>query len=813
MLASLDQRALGIVERCLDLEGAARARCIAKACAGSPELLAKVERMLAMDETRFKLLPTEALTTPEAPPDPVPERIGAFRVTGTIGSGGMGTVVAAERDDGVYRQKVAIKLIRAGLKDARAQERFALERRILARLSHPGIARILDGGSADGRPYLVMEYVEGRPVTVDTERRRLGLAQTLDRFAAVCEAVSHAHRNLVVHADIKPSNVIAAEDGSIKLVDFGIARLTAELDEDEIEGPYPLTKGYAAPERLRGEPPTVASDVYSLGALLHEMLSGHRPDGRAMSEVAAEAPRRFGARQLAGELDAIVAKALADDPARRYPDVASLAADLGSFCDKRPVSAVRPTLAYRSRRFLARNRLPLAIGGAVFALLAAAAIVSTSLYLDARRQRAAAEARFEEVRSLAKFQLFTLYGQLAALPGTLPARERLTREAQLYLDRLAALPDASAAVKLETAMGYNRLAEVQGVPNSPNLGRIEAAKRNLDKAAAMLVPLASARPANPAALRELARARLMQADMAIWQDNATAAGERLLGAAEPLVAAGRDGSAEWRALENQRRTVRLDVLGWSERYAEESAFASDTLGWLERLPAAERRLPAYITARAEAHNARAEGDWYRDRRREALVDAREADRLVREALARHPGRPELLSARLASGYNLITSLEPLGLEDGILEMALDVLAVARRLRAIEPNDRMIAWRIRNTEALAAQLLSDAGRHGEAVAIQAGIVQSEERRLATAPADTRTARDLAFSRKVLGNLHWTAGRAGRACAIWRSSEAAFARLEQAGTLNEWDKSNVVAGLRSNLAICRGEAPASAYRSGA
>lgn len=798
-MADLERKALAIVEACLELDPVDRERLVERRCARSPELRARVDRLLAMDGADFRLLATGAApAAAPPPPDPVPERIGAFRVTGIIGSGGMGTVVRAERDDGLYAQSVAIKLTRSELKDARAHELFARERRILARLSHPGIARILDGGAVDGRPYLVMELVEGRPITLALEERNAGLAETLACFEAVCAAVSHAHRSLVVHGDIKPSNVILAHDGSTRLVDFGVARLTVALDEDEMEGPYPLTEGYAAPERTRGEQPSVAGDVFSLGALLHEMLTGRRPDpdGRPASAVAAERPSRIPAGAIAGDLDAIVARATAPDPANRYPDAASLAADIVRHRQRRPVRARAPTAAYRTGRFVRRNRLSLGIAASVALLLAAATIVSLSLYLDARRQRASAEARFEEVRSLAKFQLFTLYDRLAAVPGTLAARARLSEEAQAYLDRLASLPDARDAVRVETATGYDRLAEIQGVPNSPNLGRTDAAKRNLDRAEAMLAPLA---PADPRAKAELARNLLMQADMAIWQDNDVEAGERLLLRAEPLVAAVRDGGPQWRRLENRRRAVRLDVLGWSERYGEESAFAAGTLRWLETHPPAERDTPSWIIATAEARNARAEGDWYSGRRENALADAEAADALIRGALARWPERPELLSARVVSGYNLITS-EPKTTKQKLLEQALEIAGLGRRLRAMEPNDALIAWRVRNAETLAAQFLAEAGRHGEAAAIQRRIVGQEEAKLARLPGDTRTIRDLAMQRKVLGSMEWHAGRRAAACALWRQAGAAFDGLERTGNLNEWDKSNVVAGLRRDLRGC-------------
>nr|MDQ4086811.1 serine/threonine protein kinase [Pseudomonadota bacterium] len=452
-MADVEREALRIVEAALDREGAEREAFVAAECGGSPGLEARVRTILAMEAAQPHSLSTRVISRRRTVLEAVPERVGKFRVVEKIGEGGMGMVVRAERDDGVYHQSVAIKLIRSDLRDARDRERFANERRLLARLSHRSIARILDGGEQDGRPYLVMELVEGRPVTEDLAQRRAGLQETLAVFEAVAEAVSHAHRNLVIHGDIKPANVFRTADGGVKLLDFGIGRLAGELDP--AAEAYPLTPAFSAPERRAGEPPGVAGDVYSLGVLLHLMLAGSLPDesGRPMSAVAEGT--RIPRERLRGDLDAIVGRAMAEDPADRYPDVAAMGEDVRRYREQHPVTARPHTVRYVGGRFLRRNRIPVAFAAAIFLILAVATAVSLSLFFDARRQRATAEARFEEVRSLAKYQLFTLYDQLAGVPGTLPARLHMSAQAQAYLDRLAALRNAPDDVRIETAAGYN----------------------------------------------------------------------------------------------------------------------------------------------------------------------------------------------------------------------------------------------------------------------------------------------------------------------------------------------------------------------
>jgi serine/threonine-protein kinase len=387
---------------------------------------------------------------------------------------------------------------------------------------------------------------------------------------------------------------------------------------------------------MAGAPPAVASDVYSLGALLQELLIGPPPD------LLRTLPLGDPPEMLPEDLEAILAKAKDADPRSRYPDVASLVADLALYRQKRPVGAREARAGYRARLFVARNALPLAIGTLVFLLLVSATLVSLALYADARRQRAASEARFEEVRSLAKFQLFTLYDRLTSVAGTLPARASLSEEAQIYLDRLASLPDAPEAVKLETARGYNRLADIQGVPSNPNIGRPKDAKRNLQFAERMLTPLADG---NVTARSELAYNLLMQADMAVWQDGSAGAGERLLIRAEPLVAALDPRDRQRRELESLSRRVRLDVLGWSERYAEEAKLAADTLLWLGSWPDIEKRTPTFAIAQAKVLSAQGEGHFYGGAELQALQDYRNADRIVRDALVRWPNRPDLLSAR------------------------------------------------------------------------------------------------------------------------------------------------------------------------
>jgi eukaryotic-like serine/threonine-protein kinase len=314
--------------------------------------------------------------------DPVVGRIvGPYRLVAELGRGGMGAVYLAERADGEFEKRVALKLVKRGMDTDEILRRFRFERRILAGLEHPNIARLYDGGaSEDGRPYLVMELVEGEKITDYCDHRRLDIDERLRLFRAVCAAVQHAHQNLVVHRDIKPSNILVTGDGTPKLLDFGIAKL---LDEDASDSPRTrtgmriLTPEYAAPEQLRGEPVTTATDVFALGAVLHELVTGRGPAVAARDRAtggdsvmsAAAAARRTTAdrlrRRLRGDLGTIVEKALEADPRQRYHSAQLLLDDLDRYCHALPVLARPPALGYRARKFARRHGVALATTAAV----------------------------------------------------------------------------------------------------------------------------------------------------------------------------------------------------------------------------------------------------------------------------------------------------------------------------------------------------------------------------------------------------------------------------------------------------------------
>lgn len=461
-------------------------------------------------------------------------RFGSWRIVRPIGEGGMGTVHLAERTTEGFTQRGALKVLRPGAFSTEMVRRFVRERRILARLEHPGIARLLDGGTtAAGLPWLVMEYVEGQPLYEYCSERRLPVAERLHLFLRTCSAVQYAHQQLVLHRDIKPGNLLVTADGTPRLLDFGIAKIFDDDAPVDVTRTHfaPMTPEYASPEQLRGEPVGTASDVYALGVMLYELLTGARPypnttsaheysryvleqEPARPSTMLRAAPPDAGAttsgrmrlplpprgeagalkRRLAGDLDNIVMKALQKDSARRYASVEHFTDDLKRHLKGLPVSARPDAWSYRASKFVRRHRVPLAAGTvAVLALLVGAGIATWQAGV-ARREAALAERRFRDVHELAHSLLFDVHDAIKDLPGAVPARETILAKATLYLARLRADAGRDTALQVELGRAYLRLGEIQGEPDHANSGHAEDALRSFTAARDLLAGVEAGRP-------------------------------------------------------------------------------------------------------------------------------------------------------------------------------------------------------------------------------------------------------------------------------------------------------------------------------
>ncbi|HZD30701.1 MAG TPA: serine/threonine-protein kinase [Candidatus Angelobacter sp.] len=500
-----------LFQNALDLPAQDRDAFLEQACAGDHERMAAVQRLLASDQAadeqtfwKGNALHAESRFDAPAGPSRVGQVLGDYRIVDVIGEGGMGTVYRALRADAQYDQAVAIKIVRGGFDSAALTERFRQERQILANLGHPNIARLLDGGATpDGLPYLVMEFIAGQLLTSYCNQHHLGIAERLRLFRQVCAAVEYAHQRLVIHRDLKPGNILVNEGGEVKLLDFGVAKLVA-ADADPLAqqtlGMNWLTPAYASPEQICGEPMTTASDVYSLGVILYELLSGHSPyRGKmgtlpeAMRVVREEEPLppsvavdrdaagKSLARKLHGDLDRIVLKALRKDPSRRYGSVEQFSDDLRRHLAGLPVRARGDAAAYRAAKFVRRHAIPVAAAAAVFLTLVVGIVMTLRAEARARRQ-------FNEVRRLAHTVLFDYHDAIAALPGSTPVREKLVKDALGYLDGLSQQAQ-DEVLEREIALAYVKVADVQGNTYNSNLGDTAGAMDSARKAVAHAVPL------------------------------------------------------------------------------------------------------------------------------------------------------------------------------------------------------------------------------------------------------------------------------------------------------------------------------------
>jgi serine/threonine-protein kinase len=477
-----------IFEQALQIDEGNRDAFLVQACEGDSVLLGEVKSLLESDGESNSLLDLDAFesVTPAEILDLTGKRIGAYELIRELGHGGMGSVFLARRVDGDFEQNVALKLIKHGFGSEDLIRRFQSERQILARLEHPNIARLLDGGiSEDGWPFFTMEYVEGLPIDEYCNRNRLSVDQRLRLFQPVCAAVQYAHRSLVIHRDLKPSNILVTTEGAVKLLDFGIAKV---LSEDESIGPnqpaltkigsFLMTPEYAAPEQVRSQPVTTATDVYSMGVILYELLTGHRPyrfetrtptemervicdseptrpstfvirqrEGSVsekISETFASTPKRLR-HKLSGDLDNICLKALRKEPQRRYSSAEQLLSDIERYLTNRPIHARGDSVGYRARKFAQRNRVLLT---GVMAVIAIVVVVIAFYTVRLRAERDIAKLEAEKAAQVSRFltELFKVSDPEVSRGEEITARELLDLGARRIEFELTNQPEVKANI-------------------------------------------------------------------------------------------------------------------------------------------------------------------------------------------------------------------------------------------------------------------------------------------------------------------------------------------------------------------------------
>jgi len=533
------------LNQALDMEEGQLQEWLARFQAENPmlaeQLIALLREHSVLKEAGF-LEQNIAAATPS--PGLAGQSVGPYKLIRQIGQGGMGSVWLAERSDGRFDRRVAVKFVNLALLGRGGEKRFKREGSILGRLSHPHIAELVDAGvSLSGTPYLVLEFVEGERIDSYCDQRKLDVEARVRLFLEVTAAVAHAHSNLIVHRDLKPSNVLVSAQGQVKLLDFGIAKL---LEGTEQEGAATLltalagqamTPEYAAPEQVKGEPVTAATDVYALGVLLFVLLTGRHPAGEKLrapadlvKAIVEIEPRRMsdavipgeeggqtatpGAAQrgttpdklrrlLRGDLDTIVARALKKNPRERYASVTALGDDLGRYLRHEPIRVRPDTITYRAAKFIRRNRYSFTAATLALAAILTGAIVAVY-------QARVAQRRFQDVRNLAHTFVFDLYDQVARLEGSTQVRENMVRTGLEYLDNLGRDAGSDLELQKEIAGAYLKIGDAEGYPTKPNLGRTADALASYRKAGDIYQTIAAR---NPAFLPDLARFYLSYAGL------------------------------------------------------------------------------------------------------------------------------------------------------------------------------------------------------------------------------------------------------------------------------------------------------------
>jgi eukaryotic-like serine/threonine-protein kinase len=692
--------------------------------------------------------------------------VGTYRLLREVGSGGMGVVWEAERADELYTRRVAIKFIKLGMDTEAVLRRFRREREILARLEHPNIAGLLDAGvTDDGRPWFAMEYVDGRPITEFCRRGNLPVGERLRLMRDACAAVHFAHRSLVLHRDLKPSNLLVTPDGTVKLLDFGVARILDPEPTDEPEltrlgAGRPLTPAYASPEQIAGAPLTTATDVYALGVILYEMLAGRRPfgddrasveevvqeirEGRPLppSEVALTSTERgrpgeaLGALptpDLGSELDHIVLMAIRPEPERRYASAAQFAEDLRRHEEGYPVLAQPDSTGYRVRKFVGRNRVAVAAAAAALTALVAGGGVAAWQAGVAERERALAEARAGELREITTTLLFDVHDAIAQLPGATAAREIVVARAFDHLGRLAESAPGDPDLSLDVARGYLRLATVLGNPTGASLGDRTGALEAVAEGLAVTNGLHVSGPDEPAVLGVSAELLRRKGDLLAWEGDVRGGVQALEASLEQYIARlGLSGAAD--------ETAHLEVV-----------IAHNKLGDLTGHPVfpnlgdPDGAIGHYENARAllEAPPLSGSQVWS-VRRFRGLVDERlgamyrflgDPDRAhpafrrsleAREALALED--PDNLNALrdVAIGHQLLCGVQSeLGRPEEGLPDCRTAVDLFRDLHARDPENRQAAVDLAIMEASLASVLEEVGDRSGAHLALLGAIRTRE----------------------------------------------------------------------------------------
>ncbi len=629
------QQIKSVFHRAVELPVAERAQFLGQHCKGDRALREELESLLASHEEAECFIEPPDYEETQIPARAglsicrLQQRIGAYQIIRELGRGGMGAIFLAARADDEFHKEVAIKIVHSGAAAHFVIQRFRTERQILAQLDHPNIARLIDGGTTDdGLPYFVMEYIEGLPLLEYCDTHRLSTRERLYLFRKVCAAVQYAHQNLIVHRDLKPSNILVTADATPKLLDFGIAKLLAPtaspfVSQITATALRLMTPAYASPEQVRGSPVTTASDIYSLGVVLYELLTGHRPyqltgnipqgflqiiceqqperpsvaiqriatttdnqetkpvrvTRETVSQLRDSQPEKLR-RQLEGDLDNIVLMALRKEPERRYLSVEQFAEDLRRHLEGLPVLARPSTFAYRTGKFIGRHKASVLAAGLIILALLVGTIIATWQAHRANSERAKAEQRFLEVRKLSNSLLSEMQDSLQNTFGTISTRYILAQRGIEYLDSLAQDNSNDTVLLGELAQAYSKLEAMQMGVLHDSAGALLSAQ----KAVMIQRKRLALKPDDPSVKRELVTSifglsESLQSRFRFeeWLQAKT----EIIALQEELAAAEADESQNSLALAGSYET-RGETLKKLKRHAEAEADFRRALDWITR---------------------------------------------------------------------------------------------------------------------------------------------------------------------------------------------------------------------------------------
>lgn len=828
MTAEQYQKVKHIFQQALELPPSHRSDYIENAAGDDPQIRGEVERMLISDTAENTFLddsPVDPLTKLFEPETPAPKFVGNYEIVRELGRGGMGAVYLAARADDQYRKLVAIKLVIRDRNNQSVHERFRTERQILASLDHPNIAALLDGGSTpEGHPYLVMEYVEGVPIDAYCDNNNLNIEARLMLFLKVCQAVQHAHQNLVIHRDLKPSNILVKKDRIVKLLDFGIAKIVNADQETQLDRTAPsmrlLTPEYASPEQVKGEAITTATDVYQLGVVLYELLTGHHPyEGRSRSGLLqmlatmdptlpsealdriVEETRTDGSirvvrspdsvaavregnaaklkRRLQGDLDAILMRALARDPANRYASAEEFAEDIRRHLGHLPVNAHPYTPVYVASKFVGRHKTYTAAAFSILIALIAGLTMATREAHVARQERAKAQRRFDEVRKMANSFLFEVHDAMAPLAGTTAARQIVVRKAMDYLDSLSREVSDDPGLARELATAYQRVGDLQGNPNVANLGDSAGALKNYEKAIALRNELLKRDPRDAGMRRDLAASHEAIADLLVTGGSSEAAVshyERALAIHEELYKENPSSRPVRSLLVKSYQNV-VNMLASSGKTQQAVELSAKALKISEALLAED---PGNATARRNLAAAYSSNGQALDRAGMAAAALENFNKglAILQKLANEDGTNAQTRRDLSMMHEDVgRSYASRGNTAEAWAHYQKALAIRRELSESDPRNAQALRDLGFIEMRTGDMLNRAGQRGPALESYRRVLDTFQKLAAQDSSNLLARRDLALIYERLGNLQASAGAATEALDNYR-------KLEQLAT--EWAK---------------------------